>query len=436
MPRARKPTLPDVAREAGVSRATAGRVLGRYGYASSEVAERVLAAAERLGYRPNAVARALVTRRSHTIGVIGADIENAFFARAMRGISDVAEERGFDVLLTNSDERVDKERAAIRTLVAKQVDGIVLAPASSQASEHLVEIVASGTPVVLFDRAVAGLAADAVVVDNTASAQAATEHLLGLGHDRIAIVTELGDRATEPERRAWFRHLLANQDEATSWLPGTSRLLGYLLAHRAAGVPVQPELVRLCRYDRQAAAEETRRAVLDLGATALFAVDSLMMLGAFEAVVGAKLEVPRQVSLVGFDDLDWTALVTPPLTVVAQPVYELGAVAARQLVERIEGLTGPPRTTVLPTHLVHRQSTGTPPPRGATGTPPPRDATAPPRSAAPRTVRVPDSASAAPTPSSPHSTSAAPAGAASPPANGSHAGTEARAMPARRARRG
>ena len=253
------------------------------------------------------------------------------------------------------------------------------------------------------------------------------DHLRARLQPESRLCRRAGHVRTEPERRAWFRHLLANQDEATSWLPGTSRLLGYLLAHRAAGVPVQPELVRLCRYDREAAADETRRAVLDLGATALFAADSLMMLGAFEAVVEAKLEVPGQVSLVGFDDLDWTALVTPPLTVVAQPVYELGAVAARQLVERIEGLTGPPRTTVLPTRLVHRQSTGTPPPRDATGSS---------RRLAPRAVSAPDPASAAPAPPSPHPAATAPAGGASRPANGSHAGTDERESPARRARRG
>jgi LacI family transcriptional regulator len=326
---------------------------------------RVLAAAERLGYRRNELARSMITGRTNTIGFVGADIENSFFARAMRGISDAAHAHGYQVILTNSDEDLSLERAAVQLLIEKRVDGIVVAPAALDHPDHLEAAIRDGTPVVVLDRAIPGLAADSVVVDNAPGAEHAVGHLIGLGHQRIAVIS------TRPGPRAAFtsESLQTPIDlDPQTLRPSAARVLGYLRAHSAAGLRVEPELVRIGVTPAGARAGVQRRevalteslAVLQGHdrATAIFTTDNDMSHGAVAAIRRLGLEVPEEVSVVGFDDLDWATLVSPPLSVVVQPVYELGAVAAERLLARIHGDESPPQQVVLNTRLVVRASTG------------------------------------------------------------------------------
>lgn len=310
--------------------------MGGYGAVSPAVRDRVAAAAAQLGYRRNSLARSMITGTTHTLGLVVADIENPFFARAARGVADVAHKAGYEVLLVNSDEDPATERAAVRTLHEKRVDGLIIAPASTDGGRHLADLSSHGTPVVLIDRVVAGIEADAVVVDNERAARGAVEHLVGLGHRRIALLTSQGLIHT-------------NQ----------TRLAGYLRGLEAAGLRSDDALVRMGEYTREAAGRETR-AVLELDdpATALFTTDNLMSLGAYEGVQLAGRLVPEEVSIVGFDDLEWTTIVRPPLTVVAQPVYELGATAARRMLARVGGDDSPPRVWTLHTTFIIRGSTG------------------------------------------------------------------------------
>jgi len=278
----------------------------------------------------------MITGRSHTIGLIVADIENPFFARTARGIADVAHAAGFEVLLTNSDEDPATERAAVRVLFEKRVDGLIVAPASSDEGLHLSELSALGVPVVLIDRAAPGVDADAVVVDNEQAAAHAVEHLVSLGHRRISLLTSQGLIHT-------------NQ----------MRLAGYLGALRAAGLPIDDRLVRMAEYTREAAVAETMAVLsLDDPATAIFTTDNLMSLGAFEGTQRSGRRVPEEVSLVGFDDLEWTTIVRPRLTVVAQPLYDLGRAAAERLMARINGDESPPSRFTLKTSFIVRESTG------------------------------------------------------------------------------
>ena len=334
--RGTSPTIPDVAALAGVSVATAARVLGGYGSTSPAVREKVTAAAATLGYRRNSLARSMITGRTHTIGLVVADIENPFFARAARGVADVAHKAGYEVLLVNSDEDPATERAAVRTLSERQVDGLIIAPASSAEAGHLVELRARHTPVVLLDRTLPGLDVDAVIVDNERAARRAVEHLTGLGHRRIALLTSQG---------------LIHTNQA--------RLSGYLQGLEAAGATPSDELIRMAQYTREAAVREAE-IVLGLPdpATAIFTTDNLMSLGAYEGAQRARRAVPDEVSLIGFDDLEWTTIVRPPLTVVVQPVYELGAAAATRLFARLSGDDGPPETVTLATTFAIRSSTG------------------------------------------------------------------------------
>ena len=349
------PTLHDVAAEAGVSRATAARALGGYGRASEEARSRVNAAAARLGYRPNTLARSMITGTTKTIGVVIADIQLAFFGQAVRGISDAAHAEGFEVILANTDEDVAEERAAVDLLVGKRVDGLIVAPADSAETDHLKEALGRGIPILLLDRGAAGLHCDVVRVDNQRAARNAVNHLIRLGHRRVAIVIE-GTSALPADQ------ILTAHPDAASAMPSTLREAGWAAALRGAGLPVTDDLIRRARYDRADACAAVAAAIGGPDRpTALLTTDETMTLGAIDAILDAGLHVPGDISIIAFDDSPWTTIVQPPLTVVAQPVYELGATATRRLLARLAGDDGPPQTVVLETRLILRGSTGPPP---------------------------------------------------------------------------
>ena len=182
-------TIPDVARQAGVSTATAARALGGYGSVSSTTRERVLAVAEELGYRPNSLARSMITGSTQTLGVVLSDIENSFFHRALRGVADTARARGYEVLLANTDEDLEAERKAVSVLAERRVDGLIVCPTDDGDHAHLEAVISSGIPVVLLDRRVSGLHADTVGIDNRKAARDATTRLVEQGHRRIGILT-------------------------------------------------------------------------------------------------------------------------------------------------------------------------------------------------------------------------------------------------------
>jgi LacI family transcriptional regulator len=352
----RPPTIRDVARVAGVSVATASRALGNYGRVSDDTRTRVLAATEQIGYRPNSLARSMITRRTNSIGVVCADISSPFFAGVVRGITDEAKRAGYDILLVNTDEDVDTERESVELLMDKRVDGLIVSAADVCEVEHLAAAQERGTPVVLIDRISSMLRADAVTVDDVGATEHAVTHLLGLGHRRIAILAEL-----RIEREADWSALLGPElDRDRGELNASAaRLLGYLRAHRTAGVEVDPSLVcRTGTYDVDAAAR-TATELLSRSdrPSALVTTDNVMTVGGFRAVRELDLDLPGDLSFVGFDNLDWTTLVRPALTLVEQPMHEIGEQAARRLVERIGGDDQEPRRILLPTSFLVRGST-------------------------------------------------------------------------------
>jgi LacI family transcriptional regulator len=353
-------TIAEVARLAGVSTATAGRALGDYGYASEATRERVLKAARKLDYRPNLLARGLITGRTRTIGVVAGDLQSPFYAAILRGISDVVGRQGFGLLITNSDEKVPEEVRAVELLREKQVDGLIVSPCDTVAAGHLRDAVAD-LPLVLIDREVAGLEVDSVGVDSVASSRDCIARLIGTGHRRIGIIAEL-------ESSVWgdVETILARaKSDPTSQkglFPSWQRLLGYVLAHRDAGLPVDPDLIRRVGEYSAAAAE---RQTHDLLAqpdrpSALFTADGLMSTGAMAAISARGLRIPDDLSLVGFDDLDWMAFVRPGISAVAQPRRAMGEAAARMLLERIEGLETPHRRLLLATQRIDRDSVAPP----------------------------------------------------------------------------
>ncbi|TKB91670.1 MAG: LacI family transcriptional regulator [Mesorhizobium sp.] len=350
-------TIIEVARRAGVSSATAGRVLGDYGYSSPEVQEKVRAAAAELGYRPNRLAKGLITGKTQTIGVVVGDIESPFYASVLRGIGDMARRGGFGVIVTNSDENAELEREAVQLLLEKQVDGLIVSSTFVDEPDHLREAVAARCPVVQFDRMVAGLETDSVVVDNVSVTRSSIAAMIGAGHSRIGILAELG-----PGQRDDVGSFVANADLSSADIryhhPSWQRLLGYLEAHRAAGITPDPQLIRrVAIYSSEAA----RKEALDLltmrnAPSALFTADGVMSTGVLEATSALKLAIPGDLSLLCFDDLDWMQFVAQGITAIAQPAHLIGAAAAELLLRRLGEATLPFEHRVLAARLVERNS--------------------------------------------------------------------------------
>lgn len=353
------PTIPDVARAAGVSTATAARALGNYGTVGASTREKVLAAAQELGYRVNGLARSMITGSTNTIGVVLSDIENPFFSRALRGIADTAHAAGFEVILANTDENPQLEANAVRVLGEKRVDGLVVCPALATDVSHLEQAVRTGLPVVLLDRKLTGVAADMVGISNRAATREATEHLLRLGHRRIALLT-----GGDPDRHDTVARPGLRGVERLSGTTIGERAAGYRDALLAAGVAPDLDLLSVEGFRRADAVAATRRLLaLSDPPTAFLGLDSLMAIGALQAFQELGVRCPADVSLIGFDDADWTEVVSPPLTVVAQPVYEIGVRACQLLLQRIRGDESKPSTARLSARLVERGSTAKAPSR-------------------------------------------------------------------------
>ncbi|MET7339008.1 LacI family DNA-binding transcriptional regulator [Nonomuraea sp. NPDC005650] len=361
-----RPTIIDVARDAGVSPATAGRVLGGYGTPSPELVRRVQDSARRLGYRANDVARSIVTGSTRVIGVVVSDIENPFFARAVNGISDRARAAGYEMLLVSTRMELARERSAVEALMAKRVDGMIVASASVSEGGHLRRVREAGVPLVLLDRRNDGAGAvDAVLLDNRAAAQRAVSHLLGLGHRAVAVVTSAtsGEGGGEGGGRGGGGGGAPRRRRASAEFPSSLRFKGYLDALDEAGVTCDPGWVLRCD-DADAACERVRDLLVTRpDVTAIFATTNVMTGGAFRAIMDGDRRCPEDVSLMGFDDHEWSTLVRPQLSVVAQPAYDLGAAAGTVLLGRLSG-PGPrsaPSETILQSSLVVRGSIAAPP---------------------------------------------------------------------------
>ena len=350
-----RPTIEDVAAAAGVSRATAARALGGYGRVSDETRSVVRKHAQALGYQANRLAQGMVTGRTLTLGFVSADMADAFFGQTMRGFTDIARAQGYDVIISNSEEDPRLERRAVETMLQRRVDGLLLAPTELDKVRHLEAVLASGLPIVQIDRSVRGLAADAVLIDNVGAARDAVNHLIERGHERIGLLTA---GLAEGDPIAQLDAVATDPVHAQTPL---SRAVGYLSALRSAGLPVEARLIAsassAARYADRAEAAVAGLLAQPVPPTAILAVDGMLTLCAFEAVQDSGLRFPDECTVLGFDDLDWTRIVRPRVTVVAQPAYDIGATAARRLLARLAGDNSPPQTLLLETSLVVREST-------------------------------------------------------------------------------
>jgi LacI family transcriptional regulator len=333
----RPATLRDVASAAGVHPATASRALnpGTRLLVSEETARRVNEAADRLGYRPNPVARSLRTRRSHTIGVLIPDLNNPLFPPIIRGIEDRLSEHGYVALIGNTDADPAKERLVFDQMRARHVDGFVLATATA-GSPILAEAADGEVPVVLMNRTSPDYPFSSVSADNEQGVRAAVAHLAALGHTRIG-------------------HIAGPQDAST----GALRLRGFQAGMAAHKLPVSDAQIA---YATAYSLEEGVRCGHELfgsgaGLTALVAANDMLAIGCYAALDELGLRCPEDISVVGFNDMPFIDRLRPPLSSVRFPHYQLGTEAATLLIERIEVKDGPVKMLFLAPELVVRGST-------------------------------------------------------------------------------
>lgn len=329
-------TITDVAKRAGVAPVTVSRVLNAAPNVNSATRARVEQAIAELGYVPNVAARSLRSKRTLTLAFIVPDITNAFWTTVARGVEDAAQSHGYSVLLCNTDEDLDKQQRYLSIMVSQRVDGVIIAPCSPDAGK-LATLRRHHIAAVVIDRRIEGWDVDTVYSDSVSGAYALTRHLIGLGHTRIAMLSGPAGAATAEDRIA-----------------------GYRLALTEAGIAVEPRLIRRGGFSWHAGSALISQ-ILDegLAPTAIFAANNAIALGVINALGERKLRIPGDIALVCFDDYPYIASFFPFLTVIAQSAYDMGATAARMLLERIESPTSlPARCVVLPVQLIIRHSCG------------------------------------------------------------------------------
>ncbi len=330
-----KITIKDIAKKAGVSIATVSYVINKSRPVSSELAARVTAVIDEIGYYPDVNARSLKSKRTSTIGLIVPDNSNPFFAEIAKGVEDAGFDAGFSVILCNSNAMLERELAYIHLLVSKRVDGVIFAP-TTPSIQPIKRIVDLGIPVAVFYRETGNLDIDSIRIDNVDASYRATRHLIELGHRKIACIRPLSMET-----------------------PSGRRVDGYRRAMQEAGLSWSSELLPQGN-NRISGGEEATRQLLASGKqfSAIFSTNDAMAIGAMRALRDSGRQIPEDVSVIGFDDIILARYSEPPLTTIYQPKQEAGMLAVQRILERIEKKhTSGRREFVLETTLIKRYST-------------------------------------------------------------------------------
>jgi DNA-binding LacI/PurR family transcriptional regulator len=327
-------TMRHIAKRAGVSIGTVSHVINGTANVREKLRERVLDAIRNLGYQPSQLARGLRKNQTSMLVMMMPDVTNPFFPAVVRGVEDVAYNSSFRLVLCNTDNDARKEISYLNELQAYRPAGWLVIPAVDSEIAAQLKSAASLPPVVCIDRRPDGWDGDLVLVANEAGAYSATGHLLRMGHRQLAVITGPLHLANAVERLKGFKRALAE-----------------------AKVPLEPDYIREARFDRESGYQAATRLLGMLPRpTAIFACNDLMALGVLLAARELGLRCPEDLSIVGFDNLDFAEFTAPALTTVHQSGYQLGTTAARLLLERINGLQQASKKVVLPTELKIRNS--------------------------------------------------------------------------------
>lgn len=313
---------------------TVSKVINNTGRISEATRQRVLRIMEEMNYVPNSMARSLVLQETRILALLITDITNPFYTSLARGAEDAALRAGYKLLLGNSDENLDKEKTYIDTLLSTRVDGVLYAPTGDDSAEQIERLLQHDIPVVLLDREVPGIECDTILGDSRSGAEQMVEHLIALGHRRIAFVN-------------------GPLNVSTSRL----RLEGYQAALRQHQLPFDEKLIVEVEYQHALASPIAARLLdQDPPPTAVFAANNFLALGAIRAFRERGIRVPEDISVCCFDELEAGFVVDPFMTVMAQPAYEFGASGMELLLERIQNKDAERRTIVLQPVLHSRKS--------------------------------------------------------------------------------
>jgi LacI family transcriptional regulator len=327
-------TIYDVAREAGVSMATVSRVVNNNPNVKPQTRKKVFEAIEKLGYRPNAVARGLASKRTTTVGVVIPDISNHIFAEVARGIEDIANMYHYNIILCNADKKKEKEIRVINTLLEKQVDGLLFMGAAVT-DDHIEAFRTTTVPIVLCATGDEKREFPSVDIDHEKAGYDATKQLIDAGHRKVAMIA---GRMEDP-------------------YTGLARYQGYRRALEEAGIPFREEYVRVGTY-RYASGMEMMNYFLQLKdrPTAVFVATDEMALGALHQVQDAGLKVPDDISIISVDNSKLSIMVRPQLSTVSQPMYDIGAVSMRLLTKLMKNETVEDKRVILPHEVVLRNT--------------------------------------------------------------------------------
>ena len=332
-------TISDVAKLAGVSLVTVSRVINNADYVSDKTRSNVKKAIAELGYIPSAMARGMRLNRTFTFALILPDITNSFWTTVARGVEDVAQIQDYSILFYNVDEDQKKQKRALETVFSQQVDGVMIAPHDG-VTENLKLLHQRKVPTVILDRKldqdIADWKFDFVRGDSISGAKALTEHLIKLGHRKIAILS--GDVRTSTAK---------------------DRVSGYRMALEGMGISYDPELVFFGEY-RISAGEKLLRALLDkeIEFSAIFAANNAIGLGVVQELLHRNIRIPDDVAVVYYDDSSKDGTYFPFFTSIQQYAYEIGKTAAELLISRINDRELPSREITLPSKLIVRYSCG------------------------------------------------------------------------------
>jgi LacI family transcriptional regulator len=333
-----KSTLADVARAAGVAPSTASRALNGLGELSPETRQAVLEASERLGYRPSPLARSLRTQRTSTVGFVVPDISSPYYAGVLRGAQLTLESAGYRVMLMDSERQLEVELDALGVLLEHQVDGILLATNALAREQQEPVLAGPEPPCVLFDSALPGFGAGSVTVENDVGMELLVDHLVGLGHSRIAVLIGALTESVAIERHRGFRRALAT-----------------------LGLEPAEKFERICEWTRESARQAARELLSGSARpTAVVGTSDDLALGCLKACCELGLRVPDDVSVASFDGPYYGEMLNPPLTALGYDAREIGRKAASLLIERM-GSAGAERHDLrLPVRLIVRHSTAPP----------------------------------------------------------------------------
>ncbi|MCE7794825.1 LacI family transcriptional regulator [Salipaludibacillus sp. CUR1] len=329
-------SMKDVAQKANVSTATVSHVINETRYVAEETKKKVYKAMKELDYQPNSVARSLRSRKSNIIGLlvplVASDTSNFFFMSIANGIEQVLKENGYNLILSNSSEDLSIEQDQIKVFNSQLIDGLIIAPVDSQKHDYK-ENLRGNYPVVFIDRQPKELTSDTVLIDSGAGTYKAIELLISKGHRKIGFITGPLGITTSDERLQAYKNALKNNN------------LSY-----------DESLVKIGSATFDKGHSFTKELVEETGATAIFAANNIMTMGAVNYLQEKGIPIPDKVAIIGFDDYDWLRITSPPLSVVKQPSYEMGKKAVELLIKRINGSKDPYDVHRLPSELVVRGS--------------------------------------------------------------------------------